>query len=190
MKKMVMGVLATLSLLSCEKEPEPDPCDGITCYNDGVCVNGACDCPPEYTGPSCDKQVTPSIIRIHSINISKFAPTKDNGAGWDASSGPDIYPVLRDKDNNTIYYSSETLWDATNGNSMKFPVSPSLELAGADVQKRYILLWADDDMGDVEYMNAFEIGLYSSTRGFPETLTYQSKDGQWVFSIEVSYAFP
>lgn len=30
-----------------------DPCDSVTCLNDGLCANGTCECPPGYTGSFC-----------------------------------------------------------------------------------------------------------------------------------------
>ena len=33
-----------------------DPCDAVVCYNGGVCINGNCDCPPGFTGSSCENE--------------------------------------------------------------------------------------------------------------------------------------
>lgn len=35
---------------SCKK----DPCDGKTCLNGGVCVDGGCQCPPGTSGSNCE----------------------------------------------------------------------------------------------------------------------------------------
>lgn len=31
-----------------------DPCDRVQCLNGGACDNGACNCPPGYSGPNCE----------------------------------------------------------------------------------------------------------------------------------------
>ncbi len=42
---------------SCDKAEELlDPCASVTCQNDGVCVDGTCDCPDGFSGTSCEIQ--------------------------------------------------------------------------------------------------------------------------------------
>jgi hypothetical protein len=100
MKKVLLFLL-TITLLSCEKEsteestngnnlPTTDECAGITCFNGGQCVSGICICPEGYTGTNCQTQVTPSAFRITKVRVNNFPPT-DNGAGWDLTTGPDVY---------------------------------------------------------------------------------------------------
>ena len=54
--------LLTLSLLapSCggkDKDKESDPCALTTCYNNGYCLNGSCQCPDWYEGSDCSQEV-------------------------------------------------------------------------------------------------------------------------------------
>ena len=37
----------------------PNPCENITCLNGGVCLDGKCDCPPDYTGNRCQTKKQP-----------------------------------------------------------------------------------------------------------------------------------
>ena len=42
-------------LFACDNEdPIIDPCASVTCQNDGVCLNGTCDCPDGYMGTNCE----------------------------------------------------------------------------------------------------------------------------------------
>jgi hypothetical protein len=82
--------IISLSLLSsCNK----DECSDIKCLNNGTCINGNCECPSGYSGIYCGNQIAPKKIKIIKIKITKF-PTTDNGAGWDLTSGSDIYIAL------------------------------------------------------------------------------------------------
>jgi hypothetical protein len=38
-----------ISLQSCS-----DPCESTVCFNNGICAEGNCECPPGYTGSSCE----------------------------------------------------------------------------------------------------------------------------------------
>jgi len=49
-------ILIAVSIYGCQKA---DPCDDLTCYNGGICVDGTCDCPPGYSGVNCDVEPDP-----------------------------------------------------------------------------------------------------------------------------------
>lgn len=56
-----ISVSLLILFVSCGTE---DLCDSITCNNDGVCVEGICDCPEGFSGPQCNTEdlcVTQSI---------------------------------------------------------------------------------------------------------------------------------
>lgn len=58
MKKYLTILILAFSVFSCEKESDKDPCEGVSCYNGGTCVDGACDCPPDFTGPNCETDIS------------------------------------------------------------------------------------------------------------------------------------
>lgn len=92
MKKAL--ILLTLSLLlgiSCKKDPQEKLCDGIICNNGGTCVNGACECPPQFEGPSCSQEVIPIKMKVATISLTNFPPTAAGGAGWDTFDGADVF---------------------------------------------------------------------------------------------------
>ena len=81
-------VLLPALMMSCTS----DPCETQMCHNGGICIDGLCDCPDRYTGPECDEQVTPDVMRITSVQLLRFPghrPTDDQQ--WDETNGPDIF---------------------------------------------------------------------------------------------------
>lgn len=38
-----------------------DPCAGVQCLNDGICVDGTCDCPEGFIGPDCGVVLDPCV---------------------------------------------------------------------------------------------------------------------------------
>ena len=56
----ILGVVAvtTIGLTSCET----DECKDVTCENDGVCVDGTCDCTEGYTGTNCETAWTEAFL--------------------------------------------------------------------------------------------------------------------------------
>ncbi len=60
---VVMAFVITVYTACKEKyTPSPDSCAGIVCQNNGVCIQGECDCTAGYTGQFCaDKAIAPYI---------------------------------------------------------------------------------------------------------------------------------
>ena len=46
-------ILFTSFLFTACSEDEDDPCADVGCLNGGVCVDGSCNCPGGYSGPTC-----------------------------------------------------------------------------------------------------------------------------------------
>lgn len=173
-------------------EPEPtDPCESIICYNNGYCVNGECQCPEQWTGPSCQDQKKPAKIRLTKITVTSFPPTTSNGGSWDpvGNTGPDIYPVVLDNNNNILYdMESQYL------NNPDYTQSHTFTLGGAgfefpDVDARYAVVLYDYD-GQSEpsqYMGGVNGNIYYSTNEFPNPIVFEY--GDYRFELEVVYTF-
>lgn len=62
---LVTAAFSITLYTACKKEkytPVPDKCAGIVCKNNGVCIQGECDCTAGYSGEFCDnKNIAPYI---------------------------------------------------------------------------------------------------------------------------------
>jgi len=73
-----------------------NPCAGIDCEN-GNCINGTCTCSEGWTGSDCSTIRYAKNMIITKVEIYDF-PVTNNGAPWDANSGPDVYFALNEGD--------------------------------------------------------------------------------------------
>jgi PKD repeat protein len=162
-----------------------DPCANITCLNGGYCANGSCVCHNGYNGSDCSSQVTPSKLILSKIQIIKF-PSTDNGAGWDLTSGADIYPEL--SLGSTIVWSSQTFYEnADPSNVYEFDVNPTFDLTSPTSQYSISLYDYDDTSAD-DFMGGINFSPYSATNGFPSIIELDA-GGDVAFRIYVSYAW-
>lgn len=140
-----------------------DDCNDVVCNNDGVCVNGECDCPTNFTGPSCDQEVTPQSISITGITLNSM-PANNDGADWDTfGGGPDVYYVIT-KDGDEIAR-SETFNDSFTANwnaavSFNDPAE-TYEISIFDEDDNFN---ADDAVGGISFSP------YNAGTAFPTTV--------------------
>jgi len=57
MKKILMLTLCTTLFFGCG-----DPCDDVECLNNGVCIEGTCDCTEGYEGLNCENEIREPFI--------------------------------------------------------------------------------------------------------------------------------
>ena len=191
MKKLIFLLLTVCGLTfvlisSCKKETK-DPCEGITCLNGGTCANGSCNCPQGYSGSNCSQQLTPTKVTITKVQVTRFPATDAGGAGWDPTSGPELYPKIS-LGSSTIYSSSTYYIDAsTSLVPYDFTPSPYIELTSPTSQYTieaydYDTLDPDDWMGGIYFYP------YSSTGGFPSTIIIDG-GGSVAFKLYVTYTW-
>lgn len=175
-----------LVIVSCKKN-DADPCDKTVCLNGGHCANGECVCPDGYGGADCSQPITPRKIKITKIEVTRF-PATDNGAGWDLTSGPDIYLKLL-KDDVQIWKSSNT-YNYQNADPSKiysFDIAPAVDLT--DPQDQYtISLYDYDDFDAPDFMGGIIFTPYAKSKGFPSVLTLDA-GGTVAFKLHVSYTW-
>lgn len=173
-----------LSFLGCEK----DPCEMVVCENDGHCANGECVCPEGFTGADCSQQVTPTMIRISNITVTKFPQTEEDGGGWDLTSGPDIYPAIYTAGDDELWSGqSDFSQNADATVDYDFEVVPAISLN--DPNSQYIIRLHDyDDFDPDDFMGGISFTPYSSTNGFPTSL-HLDAGGAVAFTLEVSYVY-
>lgn len=180
---LCFGLVFLLALVNgCKK----DACDDVTCRNEGICINGTCDCAVGYTGPFCEDQITPQKVIITSIRVTKFLPTDDNGAGWDLSSGADIFVSI--DYNGAEIYESDIFYENADPN-FTYSFSPTQNLSFENPLDRYTIWIIDYDTLDPnDYIGGIEFSPYSANNGFPEMLMLDAGGGVG-FEIDVLYSF-
>lgn len=150
MKKLFF-LAGLLALASCQKDPQEKLCEGIICNNGGVCVNGECECPPQWTGPSCSQEVTPVKMRVTYIALNSFPPTDGNGAGWDLFDGPDVYISISRA--GVVLYNSPIYEDLTSAGfwEANFEFSDPTATYTISVYDYDDNITADDPMGGINF---------------------------------------
>jgi hypothetical protein len=172
--KNLFLLLSLVALVSC------DPCRDTNCLNGGFCDNGSCDCPPQYTGAICDRQVKPSKIRINSVRLLKYPVTESNGQSWDFSSGADVYWTL--SMGGSAVFTSGLINDVsgqelTYTSGMPFDINDVNGIAG-------ISIYDYDDIGADDFMGFVSTTFYSDANGFPNVLTLETSNLKFQFFVE------
>lgn len=164
---------------------ETKNCAATNCLNGGVCNSGICDCPPGYIGENCQTEISPASVKITRVDVIRF-PGNDNGAGWDLTSGPDIYPkIIR---GSTVYYESPTAeYDANYNNDYLFNINPAAQIANPTLTYT-IELWDYDQTDSDDYMGGLTFQFYNSGYGFPGTVILDGGTDV-AFKIYLQYQF-
>jgi len=182
--KNTISLILTISFLilsSCSK----DECSGVNCSNNGNCESGKCECLTGYSGNHCENQVTPIKIKIKNIKVTKF-PATDNGAGWDLTSGPDIYIALIY--NQSIIYKHSTFYKDANPNNI-YDFNPDINLYFKNPIDEYSLILYDyDSFDEDDFMGGVTFTPYFSTNNFPKVL-YIDAGGDVSFEVSINYIF-
>ena len=184
-KALMFAFLSLFLMPSCsdddDSEPQ-DPCEGVVCENGGDCVNGECDCPVNYEGPSCANEKTPVNMFFTSITITRFPQFASDGGNWDPFDGPDIYIKVFDQNENVIH-TSGYFEDVSQNSDPTFDVQISI----SDPQDRYIIrLYEYDDFDSDDYMGGVEFTPYRRGQEFPNRL-FLDANGNAAFEVETSY---
>lgn len=178
---LLLFSVTTLATSGCKK----DPCGKINCTNGGYCANGECVCPEGFTGVDCSQQRTPLQIRISKIEVTRF-PATDNGAGWDLTSGPDIYPQLFK--GSTLIWKAPSYYQNANPSIVhSFDVNPIVSLTSPNDQYS-IGLYDFDDFDADDFMGGVNFTPYSSTNNFPSVLVVDA-GGAVAFRLFVTYVW-
>lgn len=160
-------------------------CQGLTCDNGGTCntTTATCDCLPGYSGDFCENVLTPTNLRITAVRIDDF-PATNNGLGWDASDGPDIYFSINTgtAPDNTEFTTNSTM-NATPGTA--FTITDGFPLDITDIDSTRVFALYDDDAPDAdEYMEALSGKLSNLQLGFPaEIRLYNAMDTLLEFDV-------
>lgn len=82
----VLSVLVLFFSVALFQSCELDPCKDVTCLNDGVCLDGTCDCTTGYSGTDCSTHCSDNIIGTWKItngtafcDFSEYQFTRGSG---------------------------------------------------------------------------------------------------------------
>lgn len=156
MKKIILPALLVLSIVTACKKDCP------ACLNGGTCVDGICQCEGLWAGENCEIQVTPSLIRVAAISLTDFPPT-DNGAGWDLTSGPDVYVIVKADGQTVLNTSNDWRQNATFIETWQTAFSINFAYSNITIE-----LWDFDDLDADDFMGSVTGKIYSDTNGFPD----------------------
>jgi hypothetical protein len=162
-----------------------NPCVNVTCLNGGYCANGQCVCPQGYTGSNCSQQVTPTQMRITKIEVTRF-PATDGGAGWDLTSGPDIYTTFA-LGSSTIWNSPIFYQNANPGTIYEFVPNPAIVI-NSPISQYTIRLFDYDDLDPDDFMGGINFTPYNSAAGFPSVATIDA-GGAVAFRLTYTYSW-
>lgn len=181
-------IVGATTLFSCkdDDQPAPDPCAGIACANGGTCVNGTCDCPERYTGPSCADQRTPKHVLVTGFTVTDFPATDASGAGWDLTSGADLTFTLEDVGGNVLFSTDLRFFDALPGTHYEFltaiELEPNTEVGFA--------LWDFDETSEDDFIGGIYFLPYGAENGFPDVVSFGDCQGCNVaFDVAVQYVY-
>ncbi|MBX3238813.1 MAG: hypothetical protein KIT80_08535 [Chitinophagaceae bacterium] len=127
-------------------------------------------------------------MKVTKVELTRFPATDNNGAGWDPTSGPDIYLKLF-KGEAQIWKSSNTYnyQNATPSNVYSFDVTPAVDFADP-VDEYSIILYDYDDFDADDFMGGIIFTPYSKSGKFPSVITLDA-GGTVAFKLHVSYVW-
>lgn len=64
---MLFAVVA-LTFTACKKDE--DPCEGVTCLNNGQCNDGTCNCAAGYQGTDCGTEMRAKFLGVYNVSES------------------------------------------------------------------------------------------------------------------------
>jgi EGF domain-containing protein len=70
---LILLVMQLLLVVSCKDEP----CDAVVCQNNGICVDGECDCPPGFEGDLCESFTRQKILGNFDVTSNCMGDTAE-----------------------------------------------------------------------------------------------------------------
>jgi hypothetical protein len=196
---LLMALLLTLLMPACKDDDEQSqsPCDGIVCINNGVCVNGTCDCTTGFMGADCSEECVPDHVYITEITVKNFPVTPTGSSVWDPFPADPVWPDLRVRIRNS---NAETggcftniIHNATPG---EYTFTTIMTSTTEDCklnfpEDKYVIeLWDFDNIpGDFtdDLMERITFNPYEADSGFPEI---RPISGTFVdLEIKIDYVF-
>jgi hypothetical protein len=184
-KTLRLFLILSLFVFSCGKDdgdPSDPLCANVECNNGAPCVNGLCDCPPQYEGPSCDIPVTPTAVQLVQVVVKNFPSSDQFGNAWDQDgSKADIsFRILDGSD--IIYTHGSFVENANPDDDHYFEVTV---LNFTDVKKEYEIHLLDVNGSQPSgVIDNYSFTVYSESTGFPGLLELRGSSSQFDLTLE------
>ena len=192
--RLVFVLMMAATILSCSGSDSDtiDPCASVSCLNDGVCVDGTCDCPENYTGTNCATPKTPTKIKITKIRVTHFN-NEDGANAWDNASGADVFVQIVNASGNSVYVSDTYYPDVFSTGSNFFDFTPAAPIEIIQVSAQHTIYLGDLDVNDTppnpnDQMGMITFPLFQSINGFPATLML-SDNAATPFRVQLSLTY-
>lgn len=168
MKKILSIVVTLLFLWNCSS----DPCEDITCLNNGVCVDGICDCADWYEGLNCETERREKYFGDYFGIMTRF----EQGGTYTDTATTNV-----STDSKGVNF---LLFD--NLLSIELIKEMQIELDGRAEFNIPLVLITDPDNGDSNYFTGS--GLFVGTSTIELTVIVTNIDGTpaWTLSFEGS----
>lgn len=139
--------------------------------------------------PSCKKEKTPEAMTITEIRINSF-PATDAGAGWDLTSGADLYIQVTDANGNVLFDSPTYFENATGTSTLTFTPSASINL-NCPLCEYGLRLYDLDDLDADDLIGSYSFTPYSygsneKNETF-QSITFSGSDVS--FSMDFTYSY-
>lgn len=188
-KSSLCSLFLMISLLafSCgNDDSDENLCENIECNNDGICIDGSCNCATGFEGPTCDIQKTVVGVKLTQVTVKNFPVTDAFGGGWDDDSKADItFQIVLGTD--VLYLHSPFVENANPDDDHFFQI-PDLTLI--DLNSDYVIEILDDDElegGTFDVIDSYIFSIYSESSGFPNRI--ELRGGSTQVDLDIDYLF-
>ncbi len=105
----------SIAVISCKKDdPEPDPCENVSCLNGGTCNNGSCSCTAGYEGSNCGTEQRAKFVASYSVSENCNLTGNFNYTMTISNSATGVSAVVI----NNFYGVGATVTGTVNGTSL------------------------------------------------------------------------
>ena len=112
----LIGLL--LAVGACKKDNRvADPCNGVTCLNGGICVNGFCVCDVGWTGADCNTAIIPIDSFTGDYHMTGNTTIYNSGQPPAITPIDDTLAVARVNDSTLSFNGFELLYNTTQADS-------------------------------------------------------------------------